>query len=155
MKKQLFPLISTIISVGIVILSFRNLDNYWAFSISIVCFTIYCTVLFFYFGITSEKESFKNPHNVSIGDNKKIFRVSVVHRDKIGLVAWGYKNFGIGDLESFNNYYHISDIPVELRKVNKVFKIELVEDVFIFTKVVKIKNNKDSSLELSKEVYKV
>jgi len=156
MKKQIFPLISTAIFVGIVILSFRNLDNYWAFDISIVCFPVYCTVLFFYIGITNEKESFKNPFNISINDNKRIVRVSVVYNDKLGLVSYGYKNLGIGDLQSFNEYYHISDIPLELREVDKIFKIESTEEGFVFRKIVtKELLNKTSKLEVSSEIYKV
>lgn len=130
-----FRIILGLIYVIIVVFIFIYIEFTLACGLSIFGLIFYLAVVLVHFENGLESDSFKDPCNITTEDAGKILKVTHIQGNRIGLVRWGYTEYGIGKLDRYSIYYVMWDIPVELRNIGDIFKVESTTNGVVFKKI--------------------
>ena len=139
MKKKIFYVLLTLISLGVCIFFFIKYIFIGAFILSGIILGLYWTCLT-YLGIyLKEKKSIKNPlvlKQLIRTNSEAMFRVSKIKGKVIALTPWGHIEEGVDDLKSNSDYCYLTEIPEKLREVNQLFLVKSTPNGLIFNKII-------------------
>lgn len=121
MKKVAFI---TLLYIGFLVWLFcTTSDGSSRFAGTIVGLCVYGALVGAAMDLSRESQSRMNPNRFTVDDAGKIFVIKHLEGEKVGLVPWGYIDFGIGEQEMISTYYFLEQIPESLREVGVIFKI--------------------------------
>ena len=87
-------------------------------------------------GALLEADSFKNPKRVSRRDVGRVIKIKELKDGRVGVVSWGIKNKGMGEITDHKDYYWGYSFPINFCKVGDIVSIKEIEGKIVF-KIVK------------------